>query len=104
MDPKNVRAIRECPSPRNVLEMRSFHGLAIFYRKFIRNFSGNSAKMMDTVNKIHKSFKWTEEAEKSFIILKENITEQSILVLPDFGKTFQVRCHASGVAIGGILR
>ena len=36
-------------------------------------------------------------------MLKKKITEQSVLVLPDFGKTFQVRCDASGIAIGAVL-
>jgi hypothetical protein len=103
MDPEKVKAIREWSSPRSIFEVRSFHGLASFYRKFIRNFSEIGAQMMDTVKKRHKSFKWTEEAEKSFNILKEKITEQPILVLLDFGKTFQVRCDASGVAIGAVL-
>jgi hypothetical protein len=59
--------------------------------------------MLDIVKKKHKSFKWTEGDEKSFKVLKEKITEQPILVLPDFGKTFQVRCDASGLAIGVVL-
>jgi hypothetical protein len=86
MDPEKVREIREWPSPSSIFEVRSFHGLTIFYRKFIRNFSGICAPMLDIVKKKHKSFSWTEEAEKSSKVLKEKITEQPILVLPDFGK------------------
>jgi hypothetical protein len=72
-------------------------------RKFIWNFSGISAAMMDTVKKRHKVFHWTTEAEKSFNLLKRKITEQPVLVLPDFQKTFQVKCDASGYAVGGVL-
>jgi hypothetical protein len=59
--------------------------------------------MIDTVKKKHKSFSWKEEVEKSLKVLKEKITEQPLLVLPDFGKTFQVRCDASGLAIRVVL-
>jgi hypothetical protein len=76
MDPKKVKAIREWSSPRSIFEVRSFHGLASFYWKFIRNFSGICTLMLDTEKKRHKYFKWTEEDEKVFRILKENITEQ----------------------------
>jgi hypothetical protein len=103
MDPEKVKAIKEWPSPRSMFEVRSFHGLASFYRKFIRDFSGICAPMMDTMKKRHKYFKWTEEAERSSNILKENIAGRPILVLPNFGKTFQVRCDASGVAIAVVL-
>jgi hypothetical protein len=81
----------------------SFHGLASFYRNFIINFSEIGAQMMDMVKKRHKYFKWKEEEEKKFNILKENITKKTILVLPDFRKTFQVRCDTSEVAIGVVL-
>jgi hypothetical protein len=84
MDSDKVETIKNWPSLKCVFEVRSFHGLASFYRKFIRNFSGISASMMDTVKKRHKYFHWTEEEEKSFNLLKKKITEQPILVLPDF--------------------
>jgi hypothetical protein len=103
MDPDKVKEIKEWSSPRSMFEVRSFHGLARFYRKFIKYFSGICAPMMDTVKKKLKSFKWTKEAERSFNTLKGKITERPILVLPNFEKTFQVRCDASGVAIGAIL-
>jgi hypothetical protein len=98
-----VRDIREWYSPRSVFEVRSLHGLARFYRKFIRNFSSICAPILDTINKEHGSFDWTKEAAKGFRVLKEKITEQHVLILPYFKKTFQVKCSASGMAIGAVL-
>jgi hypothetical protein len=103
MDLKKIREIKEWSSPSNIFEVRFFHGLERFYRKVIKDFSGICAPMLDTVKKKHKSFSWTEEAEKGFKVLKEKITKQPILVLTDFGKTFQVRCDESGLAIGATL-
>jgi hypothetical protein len=56
MDLEKIEVIKDWPSPKSMFEVQSFHGLASFYRKFIRNFSGISAPMMDTVKKRHKSF------------------------------------------------
>jgi hypothetical protein len=103
MDIEKVREIREWPSPRSMFEFRSFHGLASFYRKFIRNFSSICAPILDTIKKEHGSFNRTKEAEKGFRVLKEKIIEQPILVLLDFKKTFQVNYDVSAVAIGAIL-
>jgi hypothetical protein len=74
MDPEKVKANKEWSTPRNIFEVRRFHGLPSFYRKFIRSFSGICASMMNTFKKRHKYFHWIEEAEKIFKLLKEKIT------------------------------
>jgi hypothetical protein len=56
MDLDKVEVIKNWPSPKNIFEVKSFHELASFYQKFIRNFSGISAPMMDAVKKRHNSF------------------------------------------------
>ena len=64
MDPKKVKAIKEWPSPRNIFEVRSFHWLSSFYRKFIRNFSGICALILETVKKEKQPFRWTKATKK----------------------------------------
>ena len=66
MDPEKVAAIVSWPSPKSLFEVQSFHGLASFYWKFITNFSGICAPMVDTVKKANQPFHWTELAEKIF--------------------------------------
>lgn len=81
MDPSKVEAILNWPTPRSASEVKSFHGLASFYRKFIRNFSGVSAPMIDTIKGGRKcQFSWNDEANKSFEYLKTKIVEQPILI------------------------
>ena len=70
MDPKKVKAILEWPTPENVGEVRSFHGLASFYKKFIKNFSSICNAMTETMRGDKKEFKWTYGAAKSFKTLK----------------------------------
>eukprot|EP00253_Pinus_taeda_P019835 PITA_19835 len=103
MDPEKVAAIVSWPSPGSLFEVRSFHILASFYRKFIRNFSEICAPTLDTIKKTNQPFHWTEATERGFQILKKKITERPILRLPDFNKPFQVRCDASNTAIGAVL-
>ena len=51
MDQEKVKEIVEWPSPKNVFKVRIFHGLASFYRKFIRNFSYINAPLLETIRK-----------------------------------------------------
>ena len=84
MDSDKVKAIVEWPSPRNIYEVRSFHGLASFYRKFIKNFSSICAPIVETIQREHHPFEWTKEAERGFILLKQKIIEKLVLALPYF--------------------
>ena len=103
MDPMKVRAILEWPTPKNVGKVRSFHGLASFYRNFIRNFSSICNAMIETMRGDKKEFKWTHGVDKSFETLKQKVFELPILALINFNKLFQIECDASGNAIGAVL-
>ena len=80
MDPEKIKEIIGWPSPKSVFEVRSFHGIASFYRKFIRNFSKINDSIVETIKKDKRPFKWTVDAEKNFQLLKRKITEKPILI------------------------
>ena len=103
MDLEKVKAILECPTLEKVGEVRSFHGLASFYRKFIRNFNVVGNAMIETMRGDKKDFKWTHGEDKNFEALKHKVVEFPILSLLNFYKVFQVECDASGSAIGVVL-
>ena len=102
MDPNKVQAIVNWPVPKNAYEVRSFHGLASFYRKFIKNFSQICAPSIDTFRGSRQPLKWTEVADINFKLLKKKITENPIFALPGFDKVFQVETDASGTAVGAV--
>lgn len=85
------------------LEVISFHGLEIFYRKFIKNSSNICAPIMETIKREHQPFEWREVVERGFILLKEKITKKHILALLYFHNFFEVKFDASGMTIGVVL-
>ena len=102
VDPTKVASVTEWLAPTSVGEIRSFLGLAGYYRRFIENFS-KIAKPMTELLKKDTKFHWTEECEASFQELKKCLTTAPVLILPDIRKDFQVYCDASRLGLGSVL-
>lgn len=104
MDPGKITTLMKWPTPTSVTEVRSFLGLASFYRKFIWNFGAISAPMSDCLKGLKSStFMWTSEANRSFEKLKTTIFSAPVLTLPDFDEVFELQCNASIIDIGAFL-
>jgi len=85
-----------------VSEVRSFLGLAGYYRRFIEGFSKIAIPMAELLRK-DKKFTWTESCEKSFQELKKRLTTALVLILPDIHQDFIIYCDASRQGLGCVL-
>jgi hypothetical protein len=70
-----------------------------FYQRFVRDFSTIAAPLNDLTKKC-VPFYWGAAQEHSFNTLIDKLTHAPLLQLPDFGKTFELECDASGIGIG----
>ena len=97
-----MKAINEWTTPTIVSDIRSSHGLVSFYRLSIKDFS-TIATPLTAIIKKNEKFSWGPDQDKSFQLLKYNLTHTPLLSLPYFDKTFEIECDASGIGIGAIL-
>nr|GEX56225.1 putative reverse transcriptase domain-containing protein [Tanacetum cinerariifolium] len=89
MDPAKVEAITKWPRPTSVTEVRSFLGLAGYYRRFVEGFSRLALPLTKLMRKGEK-FAWNKEREKSFEELKQHLVSAPVLTLPSgSGQGFQ---------------
>jgi hypothetical protein len=89
VDPEKIEVIREWSMPKNVMEVRSFMGLDGYYRRFITGFSRISHPITSLQGK-EKKFKWTEDCERSFQLLKKLLTSAPILRIANLNEDFVV--------------
>ena len=102
VDPTKVEAVVKWESPKSATEIRSFMGLAGYYRRFIEGFSKIVAPLTLLTRK-DQPFTWTDKCEESFQELKRRLTSAPILVIPDVGNPFEVYCDASHHGFGCVL-
>jgi hypothetical protein len=88
--------------PKTVSEVRSFLGLAGYYRRFIQNFSKIMKPITEFLKKGNK-YLWSEAHDEAFKHLKKLLTTSHVLAQPDTTKPFDVYCDASGTGLGGVL-
>ena len=100
-DEGKVSSILKWPLPKSIQDVRSFLGMAGYYRKFVQNYA-LIAKPLLQLTKGNK-LSWTVDAEDAFNHLKNALATTPVLALPDFTNSFVVETNASNLGIGVVL-
>ncbi|GKB06259.1 putative reverse transcriptase domain-containing protein [Tanacetum coccineum] len=82
VDPSKVESVKNWKTPESPTEIRSFLGLAGYYRRFIENFS-KIAKPLTLLTQKNKAYVWGDKQDEAFQILKEKLCNAPVLALPD---------------------
>ncbi|XP_061376293.1 uncharacterized protein LOC133318320 [Gastrolobium bilobum] len=102
VDPSKVEAVMNWERPKTVTEVRSFLGLAGYYRRFIQNFS-QLVQPLTRLTRKGMPFEWTDACEECFLELKGRLTSSPVLTIPDPTRKFEVYCDASLKDLGCML-
>ncbi|KAC9475837.1 hypothetical protein E3N88_45766 [Mikania micrantha] len=102
VDPTKIAAIKNWDVPTTPTEIRSFLGLAGYYRRFISNFSKIALPLTKLTQK-SEPFVWTQKQEDAFQTLKQRLCNAPILTLPEGNDDFVVYCDASHQGLGCVL-
>ena len=102
MDPSKIEAVSKWNRPTNVSEVRSFLGLAGYYRRFVEGFSKIAMPLTQLTRKNHK-FEWTEACEKSFQDLKQRLVSAPVLTIPSGSGGLVIYSDASKQGLGCVL-
>ncbi|GJU97702.1 reverse transcriptase domain-containing protein [Tanacetum coccineum] len=97
-----VESVKNWKTPESSTKIRSFLGLAGYYRRFIENFS-KIAKPLTLLTQKNKTYVWGDEQDEAFRILKEKLCNAPMLALPDRPDDFVVYCDASKQGFGSVL-
>lgn len=102
VDPAKIEAVSNWERSKSVFEVRSFLGLAGYYRRFVKDFSRLATPVTKLIRK-GKAFEWSPKCEKAFLKLKKLLTSAHILVIPERGIGYTVYCDASKEGLGCVL-